>query len=78
MDSVSQPELWPGAYAGPQQSLYTYRRTLGGKRVLVPGSARLKGDRGCKECGRFFKKRVGERTYFKCELIGNTRGPGTD
>ena len=44
-NQADQLELWKGAYSGPQQPLYTHRRTLGGKRVLVPGSARLKGDR---------------------------------
>lgn len=77
-NQASQLELWEGAYAGPQKPLYTYRRTLGGKRVLVPGSARLKGDRKCRECGRFERKRLHGRTYFKCDLIGDTNGPGTD
>ena len=77
-NQASQLELWKGAYAGPQKPLYTHRRTLGGKRVLVPGSARLKGDRTCKECGRFERKRLHGRTYYKCDLIGDTNGPGTD
>lgn len=38
-----------------------------------------KGPEGtrCKNCVNFFKKYVG-KTFFKCELRGDTGGPGTD
>lgn len=31
----------------------------------------------CKHCSFFYRKRFA-KTYFKCELRGDTNGPGTD
>ena len=32
----------------------------------------------CKQCRLFLRKEGYSKTYFKCELRGNTNGPGTD
>lgn len=32
----------------------------------------------CKECQLFIRKTGYRKTYFKCELRGDTNGPGTD
>lgn len=43
-------------------------------RVYGPGSMGEK----CKHCRLFIRKGGYANTYFKCELRGDTNGPGTD
>ena len=43
-------------------------------RIAISGST--PGEK-CKNCVHFFRKQY-SKTYLKCELIGNTNGPGTD
>jgi len=73
----AQLELWRGAYTEPGQPTMTKRLAEDGRRVKVPGKARLWRGRKCKECGHLRKKRW-DKNYYKCALIGDTNGPGTD
>lgn len=43
-------------------------------RLYGPGPEGVK----CKECRLFIRKGGHSKTYFKCELRGDTNGPGTD
>lgn len=42
-------------------------------RIFGPGPEGVK----CKDCAHLWRKRF-SRTYYKCDLRGNTNGPGTD
>ena len=72
-----QLELWRGAYTEPGQPVMTKRLAEDGREVRVPGRAQLWRGKKCKEC-EHLKVKQRAKNYFKCKLIGDTNGPGTD
>jgi hypothetical protein len=64
---------------GPAKPRNTYKNKWGAW-LINPMIIQFKEREGfkCKTCDRLYRKIYHNKRYYKCELRGNTNGPGTD